>query len=99
MTVARHLHAGVVEYEIDDEHQYGDDDGYTQSSLADDGSQGGSDEEEQQAGQGEGELLDGLNLMTAIVAVQIADIIHLHVHVGHDTLYIGEGILHGELLF
>lgn len=40
VVVTSHLHASVLEDIIDDKYQYGDDDGYTQSALPDNGSQG-----------------------------------------------------------
>ena len=51
LVLAGHSEAGVVEDIVDDEDEYRHDDGYAETSLSDDGSQRGSNEEEDDTGQ------------------------------------------------
>ena len=98
LSVARHTHTRVVEDVIHDKHQYGYDDGYAQTSLADNGSQWGTDKEEDQARQRQSELLVSLNQVLTVVAVQVFGIFHLHVHICHHLLDTCQCPLHGCLL-
>ena len=52
IALARHLHAGGVDDIIEDENAYADDGGGAQTALADDGAEGRTDEEEEDAGEG-----------------------------------------------
>ena len=98
LSVARHTHTRVVEDVIHDKHHHGYHYRHTQSTLTDDGTQGCSDEEEDQARQRQGELLDGFNLVMTVVTVEVFGIFHLHLHVCHHLLHTCQGALHGSLL-
>ena len=71
LVVARHLHAGVLEDVVDNEHEHRHNDGHTQSALADDGPQRSTDKEEDDAGEGQRKLIDGLYLVGARAAMQV----------------------------
>ena len=69
---AGHAVAHVVEDVEDDEHDYGDDDGQSESALPDDGAQRGTDEEEEEARQGEHEFVERLYLVLTYQFVAVA---------------------------
>ena len=94
LTIAGHSHAGVIEDVIHDEHEHGDDDGHSKSTLTDDGTQRGTDEEEYQTGKGQRELADSLDLMLAIVSVEPTCIVDTYLHIRHRGLDRIEGILY-----
>ena len=92
-----HTIAGVVEDVIDDEHQHADDDGYSQSALADDGSEGCSDEEEEQAREGQRELVECLDAVLADELVAVARYQLFVFLVGHAAVHTVQGRRHGAL--
>ena len=83
---SRHSVARIVEDVEDNEHEYGDDDRESQSTLSDDGTQWGSDEEEDQAGECQRELLDSFYLVLPDDIVGIARNHCLEVEVGELLL-------------
>ena len=96
--LARHSVARVVENVVDDEHKHGDDDRDAQSALADDGSQWGADEEEDEAGEGHRELVDGLYLVLPQYLVGILGHHGLELQVVGFRLDGGEGRGHSIAL-
>ena len=94
----RHSVTGVVEDVIHDEHEHGDDDRHSQSAFPDDCPQGCSDEEEDEAGESQGELVDGLYLVLADDAVSVACYHAFEVHVAHVALHSAQGTVHGSEL-
>ena len=65
IAVAGHFHAGRVDHIIKDEDQHRNDGGQTQSPLANDGAEGGTDEKEEQTRQRQGDALVPLHFMPA----------------------------------
>lgn len=88
LSVACHSHAGVVEDIVDDEYEHGDNHRHSQSAFADDGSQRGTDKEEDEARESQRELSDGFDLVLAVVTVEPARIVQTHLNVGELGLYV-----------
>ncbi len=95
-SLARHAVARVVEDVEDDIDHDSHDDGDAQSALADDGSQGRADEEEDDAYQGERELVDILYLVLAYVFVQVARDHALELQVGQFGLHGAQRPVHAH---
>ena len=98
VAVACHLHSRVLEDVIHYEHEHRDNHRHSQSALADDGAQRGTDEEEDDTCQRQRNLADGLNLVGSHLAVERVGIVALHAYhhlLGIDT---ADGSPHDVLL-